>query len=558
MGSQLSIFVSSFRNIYDKNRLVFAFFFVLVFMMLVDYVFFNYIPYHHLSMFDPVFTAKNKATLNFAQEIWLGLLALVLGTLIIVISIASQSTPKLIDLYIDDEISLVYVWFLTMGCIQSLVLQPYALTNEMTRQAAIFLNSYILLPVSYLLSIPYILYILRYTKTSNVIDNIFNSSLYFINKASNQAIHRIFKNQKVVASDQFRMFEALNQLDDLLEYVTFKEPKGDIIHKISLSVQYYVDKKSKIHPNFFKITDRIRSDISFKTMVKQFDEMEDSKTFYENKAFRLLGNAYIRLIEQGDFDLASLCAGEVSDCGKKAIEKKDDKLIEVVMVRFNTLLRFGIKHGLRNNELRNIYNSVFHYSEFISYLVFAKETEFIKTSCRYLKMYGNEIAKHAKRVGSFVFLVDVFTLELKKTLLTLHEQKAEKDLQNYVLDLFLQMDNTPDAKNEEVDPARVKNDGVRVLQVALALYYIRHKEMELCDKIIQDIVDDVELLGEGLLREAVNATCFRIKVSGDTFWEDTDRGNTNLYYSPEKEYLPSFTERFDTQLKEKINSQPEV
>ena len=32
----------------------------------------------------------------------------------------------------------------------------------------------------------------------------------------------------------------------------------------------------------------------------------------------------------------------------------------------------------------------------------------------------------------------------------------------------------------------------------------------------------------------------RIRFSGPTFWEDTDRGNTNIYYSPDSDKIDDF------------------
>ena len=40
--------------------------------------------------------------MGFSDEVWKALLGMILGTLILVISIASQSIPKLIDLYMKD------------------------------------------------------------------------------------------------------------------------------------------------------------------------------------------------------------------------------------------------------------------------------------------------------------------------------------------------------------------------------------------------------------------------------------------------------------------------
>jgi len=47
-------------------------------------------------------TINRNNLISYAPEVWLSLLALVFGTLIIVISIASESTPKLIDLFVGD------------------------------------------------------------------------------------------------------------------------------------------------------------------------------------------------------------------------------------------------------------------------------------------------------------------------------------------------------------------------------------------------------------------------------------------------------------------------
>ena len=80
-------------------------------------------------------------------------------------------------------------------------------------------------------------------------------------------------------------------------------------------------------------------------MIGQYGDMEKTKTFYEQKLFRLLGNVYIRQIEDGSFDLASLVAAEMSEIGLTAIELEDDHLVDVIIIRFNTLLRFAIKHA---------------------------------------------------------------------------------------------------------------------------------------------------------------------------------------------------------------------
>ena len=64
--------------------------------------------------------------MGFSAEVWQALLGMILGTLILVISIASQSIPKLIDLYMKDLPSLLYVWFLIVSGMHAILVNLYA------------------------------------------------------------------------------------------------------------------------------------------------------------------------------------------------------------------------------------------------------------------------------------------------------------------------------------------------------------------------------------------------------------------------------------------------
>ena len=523
--------------------------FVALIILFLDVLINIILPGSHVNVSNLVGSTKSQTSIDFAPEVWMAVLSMVLGTLIIVISIASQSTPKLIDLYIKDRKSLMYIWFITLSAGHNLILQLYLSTGEFGRQGSVLLNTYILLPIALLLSIPYILYILRYTKPSNVIEKIFQLNIRMINRLQKNSHVNGFFSEKYIVKYQYKLFDSLNQLDDLLEYVSFKEPKGDIIHNMSESVQKYVKIKKELAERFFQISPSIRSDISFKTMIGQFEEIEQSHTFYEQKAFRLLANAYMKLIENNDFDLAALCVFELSECGKYAIAENDAPLIDVINVRFNTILRFGIKHGLRNSEVRNLYNALFHYSQYLNYLVESRKMDFIRKSCNYIKIYGTEVYRHSQHEAPFSFLVDVFTLELKKILIQLNKLEYTHEFQKEILEFLLEMDSPPDVGRDELGQWQIANDGVRILQIGLSLYYISVGMKEFAERIIEDILDDYTFLKDSL-RIAVEASCKKLNIYTPTFWEDTDRGNTNLYYSAEKEFIPEFLSMFN----EKLNS----
>ena len=403
----------------DTHRSEASFVIILLLVWFSDLLFNNFlfVPYaelvESLSGVQPGGFAE--LDVGFAPEVWQALLGMVLGTLILVISIASQSIPKLIDFYMRDIRSLLYIWLLIISGGHALIIKIYGEIGLIREPSRIF-NTHFLLTICSFISFPYIFYILRYTKPTNIINRIYKNNMDQIMALTSPRNHALAHIPKIIEHQQYTIFEALNQLDDILEFSSFKELKADIIHDMSLTVQNYMRLKQDISPDFFKVSPRVRSDISFKTMVGQFGEMEHSQSFYEQKCFRLLGNVYIRLLEHGEFDLSSMVAGEMTKLGLTAIEEDDTDLIDIIIIRFNTLLRFAIKHGVRNNEPRNLYNLVFYYGNFVKYLVEHKKVDHVKRCFMYLRIYGVEIFKHGSNSPAMYFIVDVIATEMKKVL----------------------------------------------------------------------------------------------------------------------------------------------
>ena len=537
----------------DENR-SFAAFFAVFFVVVLGDIIFNTLlfePYLQLissiSGIDPSNLAE--IDLGFVPEVWQALLGVVLGTLILVISIASQSIPKLIDLYMKDLVSLFYVWFLIIAGIHALVIKIYAEMGWVRESSRMF-NSHILFSLSSIIAFPYIYYILRYTKPSNIINRIYRNNMDRIQSLLSPRNTILMQVPSIVQQHQYFIFENLNQLDDILEFVNFKELKADIIHDMSRTIQEYMAIKDGIAPEFFTISPKARADISFKTMIGQYGEMEKTRSFYEQKCFRLLGNIYINLLEKGEFDLSSMVVGEMAEMGLAVIKKGDDDLIEIIIIRFNTLLRFAIKHGIRNNEPRNLYNLMFHYGRFITYLMEHNKDAQLKKCFFYMRLYGIELFKHGSNAATMYFIVDVVATEMKKILERLYNDKWDYDYQAALLGELLQVDNPPDFNKDELSKGILINNGVRILQIGLALFYQRNGEEEFVQRIVNDIIDDVGVLGEATFYNVVTITSNRLRFSGPTFWEDTDRGNLNIYYTPDQAQIDTFNQRLYDKAKE--------
>ena len=117
-------------------------------------------------------------------------------------------------------------------------------------------------------------------------------------------------------------------MDDLLAFTEFKETQTEIVREISQIIQLYIKEKNSFNETFFLLTDTIKSNATFRTYTEiQYKEMADSKTFYEVKTFRLLGSAYIKMIANDRFDIASLIPAEMVDIGKTCLDVKDDILL---------------------------------------------------------------------------------------------------------------------------------------------------------------------------------------------------------------------------------------
>ena len=100
-----------------KYRTIISFVIVFIIMVCIDIAFytnFKLISNFFFKNFNVDLSNPDAIDLTFAPEIWGGVLAMVLGTLIIVIAIAAESSPKLMDLFVKDWLSLIYVWFLIL------------------------------------------------------------------------------------------------------------------------------------------------------------------------------------------------------------------------------------------------------------------------------------------------------------------------------------------------------------------------------------------------------------------------------------------------------------
>ena len=535
-----------FTSLQFRYRTFITFLMVLIGVLASDilfHVYFQSIVNFLEGQFSIVLSDHESIDLGFAPEIWGGVLAMVLGTLIIVVAIAAESSPKLMDLFVKDWLSLTYVWFLIIASLHATVIMFYV--EPLNRVSSVVLNTYVYLFIASIFTLPYIFYILLYSKTSNVVTTISGIIKSFIFNLKKPSIHSAMNNSiEVVEEYQKEIMGSLDQLDDLLAFTEFKETQTEIIRQISTIIQIYINEKPGFNPNFFHLTSTIRANATFRTYTDiQYQEMAETFTFYEIKVFRLLGNSYIKMIENDRFDIASLIPAELVDIGKTCIEMENNTIMDNVNIRFNTLFRFAMKHAYKNNEPRNLYNLSFHYSNMIQEYVTADRADMVKYCYDKFKFYANDIYKNAEGNPSLYFIVDTLTFELRKCQVLIHEKGWSDEDQMDLLKLILQLDKPPGYSKDGVDKGILGgNNGTRRIQIGLALFYLSVGKRDFATAIAEDYLDDLAYFDEKSFKAIVNTQCFLLSIFGPTFWEDTDRGNLNIYFAPEKDQLDSFKE----------------
>ena len=490
-----------------------------------------YLPVNLIDFFGGAGLSRTNL-INYAPEVWLSLLVMVFGSLIIVISIASSNTPKLIDLYIGEYHGLFYLWFIVLASFENSFLQVRN-GGTMFLDNLIFLINYFLLPVFTFLAIPYTFYILKYTKDSNVITKIYQDNRYLISSAA-----RLCNSPGSINDNHRHLFETINQLDDLLENAKFKEPMGNIINKLGLSLRFYLTQKSGFQESYFILDAPVKEDVSFKTLSERLNDIEQNKIFYEQKVFRLISTTYNRLILLGFFDLASLCGSEMYESVKAAVELGDRKVSDLAIIQFNTMMRYGINQARRTKEVRGLYDLIFYYSQMIDLFIQRREEGRIIRTCQYLTYYGKEVNELSLLEPSFVFLIDVFAVELKKALMALHSSNSPRELQRRILDMFNELGLIEPKKFSNI--ASPKRRQLRIIQITLSLFYLENDEHEFHQRITGCILRELALIGEQELQAIIVQDCEQIERETEHFWEETDRGNRNIYFSPHKSQLPKF------------------
>ena len=179
----------------------------------------------------------------------------------------------------------------------------------------------------------------------------------------------------------------------------------------------------------------------------------------------------------------------------------------------------------------------------------------VKSCIGYFVFYGQQCFNAIPRARSLAFILDILASEMQKLMQIIYQNNWERKLQQELLQKFLLFDNFQDMDKEIAIQFFSQNHGIRLLHIGLALFYLNQNEKEFAETIAKDTLQDLLLMGEPLFSKTKDTIFARLQYSGAKFWEDTDRGNVNIYYTPYQNEIENFKK---LQVKFKLESQKKI
>ena len=202
----------------------------------------------------------------------------------------------------------------------------------------------------------------------------------------------------------------------------------------------------------------------------------------------------------------------------------------------STFLRFSIKRAQNSGDVRNVYNCVYHYTKLALYIVRNGDQEVIKKTCDYLIYYAKVIFNISLKNSAFIFLVDAFLFEIQKIIKEMYRLDFDMEIQMRVLESYVNIDELP----ESHDNQRAVKSSSRIIHIGLILFFIKKEESHIVRVLIRSLISNLKMLPSEQVKKIITKDCESLYEATPTFWEYTDVGNQNIYFSPYKDQIEEF------------------
>ena len=435
-------------------------------------------------IFNPEYISNQFTNdLGWLPEVWLAVLILVLGTLIIVISVAAQSVPEIISLFFKSWISLSFLWLITISTIQSIIITIV----ENIPISIIYFNTFIILPFSLIISIPYVVINLQNIRPIKVINKIKLHNFYLLESISKKSFQPLFENPKIVSYIQESKFETMNQLNDLFFYLNFQQPKIQAIITVLEIYRYYIKIKRKIiNLNYFNLADSIKSDNCFITSEKDYVEnvVAINNSFFEHKINKNLQAIVGEIIKTNDQNASETILKELKKTLKLSLHEKDNFNTAYIRKTINMIFHRYLNDD-KNESL--LWGFLLQYRYILTTLIEENAFEEFENYLHYLNRAVNQISLKTYNNDFYSFSL-IYTILRITNLIIKNINDTNKNninLQIKIMEYNYHIINKAMKSEEYLEDKKRKFPGLRGAFFGLSIYLLQTKNKVLLNESVK-------------------------------------------------------------------------
>jgi hypothetical protein len=448
-----------------------------------------------------------------------GMNAAVLGIVITVVSLLVQLTSErytgVAQMFIRERRNIAvlayYVVTAVIGVATSLSL------HEGYAPRATILAMIIATGFGLIMMLPYFVYVFQFLAPTNLVARIERQATEDVVEAATE------RDPAAILDGQAPAITALEELTDITSNSISGKDKiiaSRAVDGIKDFVVRYLEVKDRAQPAWFKIGAEIRANPDFVAMdPESLTELEADRTWLEWKALRQYLGIYAEA--QADMpDINYLIAIDTRYIGEAALARKDRVVVELAFRFMNSYLRAA----LNARAVRTAYNVMNQYRLLVESMIRGKADDLALQGVRHMIYYGR--TSYDMQLG---FVTETVAYDVSALCEFAHTQKHEGNLDDKMLELFLELDQPLRLRRQEAGL-----QGIRKAQIKLACYYLAVGAEARAQKVANDMVgEDRERLKA--IKDALS------KVETKEFWEVIDRGR-NFEYMPvrQREQMEKF------------------
>ena len=463
---------------------------------------------------------QNQGTLHefvgTLAQVLSGVLGFTISVVAIVVQLsASRFTPKVTELFLREKVNFFIISFLIVANLVSVWTSLVLSVSE--KPIALILLNLILGTLSFLVLIPYFIFVFNFLQPVSIIHRIEHQIRQTITRPLTATQIAIAHRQCLSTLDEFKGI-ATSSIQQRETQILL-----EALDSLKNTATFYGAYKRHLVEGWFLCTSSIHRDPDFVSLeTVTLKQIETQQNWLEIKIFRQYQSIFTDSLNYFR-EACYLVAINTREIAEQALDQKDWEIAHLAIKFFNTYLRAVITVS----DIRTGYTLIKEY-RLLAEAALQHHNESIVLDIAHHFRYYCFLAYKAE----LLFLPETFAFDLAVLAQKCCEQNSEISVD--ILEIFLKIDQDPESEHQE-NTLR----GIRKSQAKLATYYLKSGCKQLAEVIFKDMQHELPARLHVIFDELQSAHA--------DFWEFRDRGGENFYYvEPElKPFLLEFFKWFE-------------